>query len=283
MVLSGLVWVLSWMGPWLWRMAIPPALPVLPPMAAPRPLSPGAAVGAAVDDARVAVEHAVNAAGHAVRDAVHALREAHAPHAPAPVPARRSAPKRPRRYRRGFLGRLAALAGGVLMLTGFATATLLAFDLPAMISAGVPDQGFTTHVKRDWFGGRVENWPEVMRSLMLVASEVLLLAALAALVVARRREGGLHILRAIAGVLGLAIALLPFHSEVARRRPWDGLLGVPEADRAGWPAVQALLECLRMPGAVMTVVLLVIALVVLAWPSRAARQPAAAGAEGVPA
>ena len=69
------------------------------------------------------------------------------------------------------------------------------------------------------FGGRVEDWPGLLRSLMSVTSALMLLAAVAALIVARRREGGLHILRAVVGVLGVVVALIPFQNEMAPPPP----------------------------------------------------------------
>ena len=98
----------------------------------------------------------------------------------------------------------------------------------------------------------------------------------------RTLEGGLHILRAVVGVLGVVVALVPFQAEMVQRRPWDRLFNLPPETRGGWPAVQVALDCLRMPGAIATMVLLVLALVVLAWPSRAARQ-AASEPEALPA
>jgi hypothetical protein len=293
MVIFLMLWCISWMGPWFWRMAIPPAPPPLPaggwqPAGAPAmPFGPAQPVRndqPAPNAAPTQTASAVNTTAPTARTWDRQERRRQRRHA------RHLSRQVRRRARRGVFGGATAVSGSFMIFCGFLLALMVAVDVPQMLSYGVPNAEIARAVQFDFFGGKVSEWPQLLHSLMSFTCVVLFLCGIAAALVTRRRDGALHMLRALVGACLLGFSVIPFSSEFTWRQPWQRLSQIPEADRAGWPAVQVLLDCVRMPGAFFSLVLLVVSLVILAWPSgraaeaaAAARSPEADEPEEVPA
>jgi hypothetical protein len=84
-----------------------------------------------------------------------------------------------------------------LLIVGTAAALYLAFDIPGMLAAGIPDKDIPRQMTRN-FG--FAQWPQFLRAIGQVVGWGSLLLAALVLIVSRRGTYGFHILRGAAGV-----------------------------------------------------------------------------------
>jgi hypothetical protein len=281
MAIFACLWLAMWVVPVLWRMAIPPAPPsdegatpgggggAAPPsgpgspvpVGAPASQTPGRATGTLAGDVREAVGSAITLTWDAVRSAA----PSRGPHA---QPANSPAPTQAPRPRPDVLGAAAALAGALLLAGAVVVAMLLAVDLPSFFAAGLPSPQFREQFARDLFGPNVpRDWPALMRGVLIAVVSLLCLAALAALVFARRRSGALHLLRAVVGALGLFVAIAPFKGEFDAPTLWPDVGRLVGEGLTG-AGVQLVLDRVRQPGTFAAILLFATSFIVLAWPRR---------------
>ena len=118
-------------------------------------------------------------------------------------------------YRQPFsLTAFLLAVGGYLLLFGAMIIGLaIAVHLPAIISAGFPDESISRDFK-DIFG--TSQWPDLMESLGRGISVALLVIATVTVTVARRRNGPAHMIRAIISSIGFIITYMCFYDGFPR-------------------------------------------------------------------
>jgi hypothetical protein len=280
------LWLLLWLVPSLWRLAIPPAG---------GPKSTAFALGQALGEVRSAINTSVTATPDGgVQTSTEANSWTTSSAVPPSSPSsfegehwrrrfERERDRRMRRMRRRFGQGDAPRPwnGGfvafVTLSIAFTLTFALAFDIPTMIRVGVPDQSLNEWFTREVFGPGVPNWVPLLANLTFMSACVLYVIGLIALLVARKAGGLFHMFRAVLGVAVLAVCLLPGGIMFSRAQPWFELSRQPVDRRGGWMMVQAVLDALNHAESFLTLGLLVFAAVLLAWPVRVrtARQVAA--------
>jgi hypothetical protein len=195
-----------------------------------------------------------------------------------------------------------------LLVVGTAAFLFLAMDIPGMLAAGIPDKNIPARMTHD-FG--FAQWPQLLRGIGHVVGWGALLLAAAVMIVARRNTYGLHILRGLVGVAVFAAGMLCFVTAlrgtwepvyVAGRADTLPVTGGSvvidghtrslrlnvEADAApaGFrqssgpdadaervaTAVERYLETARLKGVPVAGLLSLLALVLICWPARRARE-----------
>ena len=174
---------------------------------------------------------------------------------------------------------LLSTAGNVLLLGAMLLCFLAAADLPGIIIADVFDEGMGARIARDT---GFTDWPEMFSTIGNIISTVMVSFATLALVLARRGSGVVHMMiRPILGAPGMVGAAFSLGYSFSSVR-WPA---VAEQFRAGsfgggWDLImRSMDEGLVIFG----VALLLVSILILAWPARkksiAAQLPVEGGAE----
>lgn len=153
--------------------------------------------------------------------------------------------------------------GMLVLLAGVFTGLLVAVHVPAVIAAGIPDQSLGQELTRE-FG--YSNWPQLLERIGTFLAVSLLLASCAILLIARRKCGGAHCLRAVLGPVAIGVGLAAF-ADATSRIQWATVSTLVQAERIG-PAIDAALGAIDGEGAMISAVLLLISLVLLFWPAK---------------
>jgi hypothetical protein len=158
-------------------------------------------------------------------------------------------------------------AAFTMLATLLVIATLLlavgvAFDIPGLLASGRlnPKAPEAIHNAMG-----VDNWPFLLRSLGVAAMFVLACLGVSLLMLLRRSSGGIHMLRAVAGI-GL-VAWAPFM--VAS----PGINWAASTDRVAnfWQVWQTVAERVSPDVATRAAILLVAGVLLLLWPTRPTR------------
>ncbi|HEY7118482.1 MAG TPA: serine/threonine-protein kinase [Tepidisphaeraceae bacterium] len=88
------------------------------------------------------------------------------------------------------------ILAGVLLLASLLLAVAVAFDVPGLLASGRIDPRLPEHIRQ---GMGIENWALAMRSIGLVGLFLLGSLAVTLLMWFRRPQGGVHMLRVVAG------------------------------------------------------------------------------------
>ena len=158
---------------------------------------------------------------------------------------------------------LLSLLGTVLLLMAIISGLLVAFDLPAMVAAGLPDVHLNKELTRT-FG--FDDWPRLVHRLAGIIAAALAFAAAIALILARRRAGGMHMLRVILGISGLCVALGELQTALYQVN-WRVVAGLLNGKQVG-PAIEAFMDVVPRQPVIFAGVAALAALVILAWPAR---------------
>ncbi|HEY1685162.1 MAG TPA: serine/threonine-protein kinase [Tepidisphaeraceae bacterium] len=103
----------------------------------------------------------------------------------------------------GFARFILSLVGSVLLLVSLLLVVAMVSDLPGLFASGALNQAMPGEFART-FG--TDNWPQLLSEIGQVTSFVIGAAAIVLISLARRSRGGLHIVRAIVGILILFVA-----------------------------------------------------------------------------
>ncbi|HUW82813.1 MAG TPA: protein kinase [Phycisphaerae bacterium] len=156
--------------------------------------------------------------------------------------------------------------GALLMMVAFVVGLAAAVGVPAMIAAGLPDPSLARELERDVFG--YPGWPDLLGQLLMGAAALLMFAAVTVLVVARRRVGAWHMIRAVLGGVGLLASLSPIAEEF-ERIAWPTVVHLLDKGQTGL-ALESIMN--RLGGVLLYAPLLfLLAMILLAWPERRSR------------
>jgi hypothetical protein len=110
-----------------------------------------------------------------------------------------------------------------------------------------------------------------MRVMMSLGSIVLFALGLGGMIISRRGAGVLHLLRGVVGVVAVFATLQALGAQFMRVQPWPA---AASQMREGLPgaAVQGVLEAVAKEQVVGMLGVIVIAAILIAWPSRT-REP----------
>ncbi len=157
------------------------------------------------------------------------------------------------------------LAGAACLLLATLIMAALAVDVPRMVASGYP-VGLSAEMERA-FG--YPHWPDLLVRLGHLVVWLLAFAAVVFLLVARRRSGPAHMLRAVAGTGALLLAGQGLE-EACRRvaHSWPEILTRPPG-----PALETLLGRVELGLVALAAVLGVAGLVLFIWPAERATEP----------
>lgn len=103
----------------------------------------------------------------------------------------------------GFARFILSLVGSVLVAASLLLTVAVVSDLPGLFASGALDSSMPGNLARA-FG--TDNWPQLLTEIGQVASFLIGAAAIVLISLARRSRGGLHIVRAIVGIVILFVA-----------------------------------------------------------------------------
>ena len=109
----------------------------------------------------------------------------------------------PRRQWSFFAG-LLAFIGYILLMVGLLIGLGFSLHVPWLIASGVPDPYVAQNLERE-FG--YADWPALVERIGWIVCAAFLLLAMIFLVLARRRHGIVHLVRAVAGIVLLTVSL----------------------------------------------------------------------------
>jgi hypothetical protein len=160
-----------------------------------------------------------------------------------------------------------------LVLATLVLALAVAFDLPGLLASGRVDPKAPEAIHKAM---GIDNWPFVLRSLGFGGMFVLACLGVSLLMLLRRSSGGVHMLRAVAGI-GL-LAWAPFM--VAHQ----GINWTASTDRVvnGWQVWETVAQRVSPDVATRAAILIVAGVLLLLWPTHRKR-PATAAAAAAPA
>ena len=153
---------------------------------------------------------------------------------------------------------LCSFIGGLLLIAAMVFGLVRILRLPVAIAAGFPDPGVAAELKQI-FG---DNWARILEDLLLFITWGLGMLALVFKVVGRRIAGGLHILRGVAGTIGLLLSVIILEESI---RWWGNI-----AQTGHTPSMifEKMMRSADDGIVIASMVLFLISLVLLAWPAR---------------
>jgi len=158
---------------------------------------------------------------------------------------------------------LLSLAGGVLLIASILAGLAMAMHVPALIAAGIPDEGLAQEMQ-ETFG--YEGWPGLMEKIGFIVSAVLMVVAASCMILARRRFGAAYMTRAALGMLGFILALSALSASLPSTYPPE-VINKLQNEQLG-PALEQLFDASSTAPAVFAALFFVLSLIVLVWPPR---------------
>jgi TM2 domain-containing membrane protein YozV len=161
------------------------------------------------------------------------------------------------------LGFLFASVGHIFALAAMTLGLAMALRIPYFIAAGWPDPGLAKELEQAFGYAR---WPELVTRLCAIVIVVLMLIAVVLVVVGRRRHGAMHLIRAVAGLAGLVIAIMVL-CEGVREYEVAQVVDLLNSQQIG-PAIERLLASFRSEETLIAGGVFLASVVILAWPPR---------------
>jgi preprotein translocase subunit SecG len=158
--------------------------------------------------------------------------------------------------------------GTMFLLLAFLVGLALALHVPAVIAAGIPDPGLAQELDK-LFGG--PGWPGILDKMGFAVATILFLLALTFTIIARRRSGGAHIIRAGVGMLGLVLSLLMLSDALPKSYP-KTLYRSFENNQVG-PALETMFGYVNDDTAFIAAVLFAVSIIILCWPPKRREYP----------
>jgi hypothetical protein len=174
-------------------------------------------------------------------------------------PVEREGPSLVGRFFRFIFGIVAA----GLLLGAMGGALTLAFDLPGVMAAG----GFGARAARDMARAfDTPAWPPILRAIIALGMFVVALGSATILLMLRRSRGGLHMLRAAAGIFLVLWAPFVLFSGVPEPRAMGPM------PSSGWVVIQEYVKSIQPQYALRAGVVVVAGVMLLVWPAKARRK-----------
>jgi len=161
-----------------------------------------------------------------------------------------------------------ALVVALLMLAAFAAGLAAAVNLPLIVAAGLPDPQIAEEITHE-FGDA--SWPWLFRKILVAQAGLLVLLASGLWIAIRRRAGGAHMMRVVLGASGLAATLAALRYALDRIDWWK--IGALVNGEQPGPAVEVFLDRVDNQSAVLAGILLLVSIILLAWPPRRSDSP----------
>ena len=160
-------------------------------------------------------------------------------------------------------GFLLSSVGYIFLLVAILVGLAIAMHLPAMVAAGLPDPSLAKELDKV-FG--YSDWPQLLERIGLMVAAVFLLLAAVFVIIARNKGGAFHIIRAVAGMFGLLLALLSLSDGMPRQYPQE-VIDMLNNGQLG-PALEKLFRGTAEEALFFALIFVVVSVVILAWPPR---------------
>jgi hypothetical protein len=171
---------------------------------------------------------------------------------------------RPRRQWSFFAGLLAFIAY-VLLIVGLLIGLGFSLHLPWLVASGVPDQYLARNLERD-FG--YADWPAFVERIGWIVCAAFLLLATIFLLLARRRHGIVHLVRAVAGVALLTASLACLYYALPGREVYlSNAFRSQVAENRAIPVLDQVLGAVQVLYVIGFVAALITGVTVMAWPA----------------
>ncbi len=179
-----------------------------------------------------------------------------------------------RRHSQGFVGVLLSLVATIMIFLGMILVLGLSLELPEAIAANTFGSDIGPWLNNALGYDDVSNaagWPELMQRVSFPLAIMMLIFGGVLLAVARRREGVMHMFRALFGAGGMLIAVA-ISTEILNHSQSLDQLWRPVADhiqggRVG-PAIETFMQHTNSEPFVFSVIFLVGSILILAWPAK---------------
>lgn len=167
-----------------------------------------------------------------------------------------------------FMSIVLSLAATLMVFAGLLIALPLALQIPEAVSVNVFGSGFGNHISSTL---GYDEWPRLFRNLGFPAAITLLISAGILMTIARRREGIMHMFRALLGIGGLLLAV-PLAAGALYRKDsvsviWRPMVDHLQADRIG-PAIETFIQGVQSAPLTFAAIFLVVSILLLAWPPK---------------
>jgi hypothetical protein len=170
--------------------------------------------------------------------------------------------------------------GYIFVLVAFLLGVAVALHLPMMVAAGLPDPELADELTELF---RFTGWPAVVERLGYALAGIILLLGATLIIVARRKSGAAHIVRAALGILGLLLCLAALSAVAPPDYCYDSVVTDLVNKGEFGLAIDRVLSRTDEQAAIIAAVVFVISIIILAWPPRRTQPqlPAAVQGQGV--
>ena len=176
----------------------------------------------------------------------------------------------------GVVSALLSAVGAILLLVAFVTGLAVAANVAEMTAGGVFGPGIAAEIEQEL---GMADWPRLTRRMGTWLAASFATLALIVLILARRRAGFRHILRAMLGTCGMMLAVVTMDEAWSQPR-WDLVGRELNAHRVGL-AVDLVMRQVLEEVLAAALVMLVLSVLLLAWPPRRPALPPAPPVRGV--
>jgi hypothetical protein len=169
-----------------------------------------------------------------------------------------------------FFAGLLAFIGYVLLIVGLLIGLAISLHVPWLIASGVPDQDLAQEMERE-FG--YADWPGLVERIGWIVTGAFLLLALIFLILARRRHGISHLVRAVAGIVLLTVSLACLYYALPGKEVYLSATFKAQANtgRLG-PVLDQVLGSIQIPVVIGFIASLIVGLTVMSWPATRQRR-----------
>ncbi len=162
------------------------------------------------------------------------------------------------------VGGLLAAVGHILVLAAMLIGLAIGLHLPAVVAAGWPNPEIAQNLNQV-FG--YTGWPALLENAGFITIVVLLALATVLIMIGRRKSGPVHMLRAVAGLVGFFWAIQLFRSEVVSYDYVQGIIDQIQMNQVG-PALEKLFGVFSQEEAIVAGVIFLVSALIMAWPPR---------------
>ncbi|MBN1845418.1 MAG: protein kinase [Sedimentisphaerales bacterium] len=149
----------------------------------------------------------------------------------------------------------------VLLLGALLIGLAMALHIPALIASGAVDAALARDME-EAFG--YPGWPGLVEKIGFTTSAVLLILSATFMIMARRRFGAAHMIRAAFGQMAMLLSISALSASLPDRYPQQ-VIDMLKSNRIG-PALESLLEASSQTPAVFAAIFFIVGIIILVWP-----------------